>query len=115
MSRLFIEFYFDEDVSALAATLVRARGFAVTTTVEAGNRGNSDAEQLAHAVSQQQTLFTHNRADFERLAREYFAAGRTHYGIIIAVRRPARELATRMLGVLNQVTADEMKNQLRYI
>ena len=115
MSRLFIELYFDEDVSALVAALVRARGFAVTTTVEAGNLGTSDAEQLAHAATWQKTFLTHNRADFERLAQEYFAAGRTHYGIIIAVRRPARELAMRLLAVLNQVTADEMENQLRYI
>jgi hypothetical protein len=115
LSRLFIELYFDEDVSVLVAALIRARGFAVTTTVEAGNLGASDTEQLAHAVTRQQTFLTHNRADFERLTQEYFAAGRTHYGIIIAVRRPARELAMRLLDVLNQVTADEMENQLRYV
>ena len=115
MSRLFIELYLDEDVSVLVADLIRARGFAVTTTVEAGNLGKSDAEQLAHAATRQQTFLTHNRADFERLAQEYFAAGRTHYGIVIAVRRPARELAMRLLTVLNQVTADEVENQLRYI
>lgn len=115
MSRLFIELYFDEDVSALVGTLVRTRGFAVTTTVEAGHLGVSDAEQLAHAVTWQKTFLTHNRADFERLAREYFEAGRTHYGIIIAVRRPARELTMRLLNILNRATADEMENQLRYI
>ncbi len=113
MSRLFLELYFDEDVSVLVADLVRARGFTATTTLEAGNLGKSDAEQLAHAVGQRQTFLTHNRADFERIAQQYFAAGRTHNGIIIAVRRPARELAQRLLFVLNQVTADEMENQLR--
>ena len=67
MSRLFIELYFDEDVSAVVADLIRARGFSVTTTREAGRLGSSDAEQLAYAARQQKTFLTHNRADFESL------------------------------------------------
>jgi predicted nuclease of predicted toxin-antitoxin system len=115
MNRLFIELYLDEDVSALVATLVRSRGFEATTTAEAGQLGNSDAEQLAYAVSQQKTILTHNRVDFEELAREYLAKGQMHYGIIIAVRRPAHQIARRLLTILNSVTADEMIDQLRYI
>lgn len=115
MSRLFIELYFDEDVSVLVADLMRARGFAVTTTQDAGRLGATDSEQLAHAVSLRRTFLTHNRADFEQLAREYFRAGRGHYGLIIAIRRPPRELAGRILSVLNTVTADEIENQLRYV
>ena len=115
MNRLFIELYFDEDVSAVVADLIRARGFAVTTTREAGCLGSSDAEQLAYAARHQKTFLTHNRADFESLAASYFAAGQTHHGIVIAVRRPPRELAMRVLSVLNLTTADEMENQLRYV
>jgi hypothetical protein len=57
-------------------------------------------------------IFTHNRADFEALARESFAAGKTHYGIIIAVRHPAQEIVRRLLRLLNQVMADEMQDQI---
>ena len=71
--------------------------------------------QLAYAVSQQQTLLTHNRADFEAPARTHFAAGQSHRGIIIAVRHPPYEIVRRLLPILNQVTADEMQDQLRYI
>jgi hypothetical protein len=71
--------------------------------------------QLAYAISQQQTFLTHNRADFEALARTYLAAGQSHYGIIIAVRHPPYEIVRRLLRILNQVTADEMQDQLRYI
>ena len=70
---------------------------------------------MAHAAGLRMTFLTHNRADFEQLAREYFAGGRDHSGVIIAVRRPPREIARRLLQVLNTVTADEMKNQLRYV
>ena len=115
MSGLFINLYLDEDVDVLLASLVRARGFEAVTTLEAGQRGKTDAEQLAFAASQQRTLITHNRVDFEQLAQEYFAAGQTRSGILIAVRRPTYELARRVLIILNAVTADEMQNQIRYI
>jgi hypothetical protein len=115
MNRLFIELFLDEDVDVLIADLVRARGFKATTTQEAGRKGTDDDEQLAYAVSQHSTLLTHNRVHFEALAQDYFAAGKTHYGIIIAVRRPVYEIAQRLLVILNHVTADEMENQIRYI
>lgn len=115
MSRLFVELYLDENVSVLVAQLVRARGFAATTTREAGQAGKSDPEQLAYGASRRWTILTHNRVDFERLAAQYFDTGQTHCGIIVAVRRPPYELARRLLAILNQVMADEIENQLRYI
>jgi predicted nuclease of predicted toxin-antitoxin system len=115
VTRLFIEFYLDEDVSVLVADLVRARGFVAVTTREAGKLGRSDIEQLEYATSQRKTLLTHNRADFEALARQYLLTGQKHFGIIIAVRRTPFEIVQRLWGILNQVTADEMENQLRYI
>ena len=113
--RLFIELYADEDVSVLVAELLRARGFSVTTTRDAGRLGRTDAEQLSYAAEQRKTFLTHNRADFEALAHHYFTAGLTHHGVIIAVRRPPRELALKLLTILNRVTADEMVNQLHYV
>ena len=115
MSRLFIELYLDEDVDVLIAQLLRARGFIVVTTQEAEQIRNSDAEQLAYAVSQHKTLLTHNRVDFEALAQTYFAAGQPHDGIVLAIRRPPREITRRLLRILNAVTAEEMQNQVRYI
>jgi len=115
MSRLFIELYLDEDVDVLIAQLIRARGFAVVTTQEAGQLWNSDAAQLAYAVSQHKTLLTHNRVHFEALAQTYFAAGQPHDGVIIAVRRPPRDIARRLLRIFNSVTAEEMQNHVRYI
>ena len=115
MGSLFIELYLDEDVSVLVADLVRARGFEAVTAREAGQLNKTDAEQLTYAVSRRKTLLTHNRADFEALAREYFADGRSHYGLILAVRRPPHEIVRRLLAVMNQAAADEMINQVRYI
>ncbi len=115
MERLFIRLYLDEDVSIVLAKLVRARGFEAVTTVEAGNLSKSDAEQLAYAAEHELTFLTHNRRHFDELARQYLSTGRTHGGIIIALRRTPHEILQRLLKILNHVTADEMRDQVRYL
>jgi hypothetical protein len=103
MSRLFIEMYFDEDVSDIAARSLRSRGYRVLTTRETARKRATDADQLAYAASQSLALVTHNRVDFEQLAAKYFSEGLTHAGIIIAVRRPAAEIVLRLLRVLDRL------------
>ena len=115
MSKLFIELYIDEDVDILVAELVRARGFSAITTRDAGGLTKTDEEQLDFAVNQQATMLTHNRLDFERLAGQYILEDKTHYGIILATRHSPYEITRRLLLILNEVTADEMKNNIRYI
>lgn len=110
-----MEIYTDEDVNVLVAGLLRARGFVVQTTREAGNLGKDDVPQLEYAVRQEYTMLTHNRVDFELLASDYFQRGKEHHGIIIAFRHPPHEIFRRLLVILNQTTADEMMNQLIYI
>ncbi len=60
-------------------------------------------------------IVTHNRRDFEKLADDYHARGGEHAGIIIAVRRRKTEFASRLLKILNQISADEIENQVVYI
>lgn len=115
MSELFITLYLDEDVDVLLADLIRARGFSVVTTRDASNLSAKDEEQLAFATKQGRVFFTHNRGDFEALASAYFSSNLHHAGIVIATRHPVHELARRLLIILNNVTADEMLDQLRYI
>ena len=115
MSQVFIELYLDEDVSVLVSDLLRARGFVATTTQAAGNLGCRDRAQLEYATSQDKTLLTHNRADFEALAGQYFSSGTLHSGIIIAVRHSPQEIVRRLLAILNSEAKDEIENQLRYV
>lgn len=115
MSSLFICLYLDEDVNVLIADLLRARGFDAITARDAEKLHATDAEQFAYTVSQARTLVTHNRTDFEELVQTYFDSGQVHYGVIFAVRRSPQEIAQRLLAILNQVTSDEMQNQVRYI
>ncbi|MBT9316797.1 DUF5615 family PIN-like protein [Leptothoe spongobia] len=115
MSRLFISLYLDEDVNVLVADLLRAKGFDAITARDARQLHATDAEQLVYAVGQCRTLVTHNRTDFEELVQSYFDSEQMHYGVIFAVRRSPQEIAQRLLAILNQVTFDEMHNQVRYI
>jgi len=63
--KLFATLYLDEDVSALLATLLRARGIDTTTAREERMLGRLDPEQMQQAVLLERAIVTHNRNDFE--------------------------------------------------
>ncbi len=106
--------YCDEDVSVALAAMLRARGFPVTTTRDAGHLGWTDEQQLQAAADADRILLTHNRTDFERLHREWLGSGRQHAGIVIARRRLPGELTVRLGRLLGRLTADDFRNQLFY-
>jgi len=60
-------------------------------------------------------IVTHNRADFETQHRKFLENGLKHFGVIIAKRRKDAEVVARLLSLLDDATAQEMENQLRYI
>lgn len=99
----------------LVADLLRARGVFALTTAEARNWGSSDPQQLEFAVDKRYCLLTHNRTDFEVLAKEYFAAEKFHFGIVIAHRRPPKEIVRRLMLILSCTPRAEIQNQLIYI
>lgn len=115
MSKLFIEIYLDENVHVLIAKIVRSHGFKAITAQEAGRKGASDSEQLKYASENGFAILTHDRVDFEELANEYFVSGRNHCGIIILADNSPQEISRRTIAVLNDLTADEMINQIIYI
>ncbi len=113
--KLFIQLYMDEDVSIVLSKLLKARGFDVITSRDANMLGKTDEEQLTYAATCKRVLFTHNRVDFENLYTEYLKIGKFHWGIIIANRRDEYSLLNRLLMILNNITMEEMRNQIRYI
>lgn len=87
----------------------------MSTTRDAQRLGTTDEDQLAYTATREMTLVTHNRVDFESLVQDYFILHKPHAGVIIAVRHPPHEIARRLMVILNQITADEMRDQVRYI
>jgi len=114
-STLYVHLYFDEDVSVGIVENLRTRGFDVLSVRDAGALGRSDDEQMLYAVSQKRAMVTHNRIDFEKQHVKFLEKGMQHYGVIVAKRRRDTEVAAKLLALLDTVTAEEMKNQLRYI
>ena len=115
ISSLYIHLYFDEDVSAGIVDNLRTRGFDVLSSRDADTLGKPDNEQMFYAVSLSRAIVTHNRADFETQHREFLENGLKHFGVIIAKRRRDAEVVARLLSLLDDATAQEMENQLRYI
>ncbi len=91
------------------------RGFEATTARQLDMLHKSDREQLAFAAEREMVVVTHDRVDFEDLAQRYFSEGCMHAGIIIAVERPVFALVDRLVMLLDDRTADELKNQIIYI
>ncbi|MFM7219425.1 MAG: DUF5615 family PIN-like protein [Nodosilinea sp.] len=112
--KIFASLYTDEDIANLVATLLRNRGLDVLTTIEAGMSGFSDDEQLAYAASDNRCILTHNRVDYERSHLNYVQADQQHSGIIVTPQNNAYEVAKRVSIILNNLTADEVFNQLLY-
>lgn len=110
-----ISIYLDEDVSVLVGEMLRARGLDVLTTREADNLGANDEDQLKFSMLSGRVFLTHNRVDFERLAVKFFENDWRHSGIIIAVRRPPREITLKTLAALRDLSWRDMVNQIRYI
>jgi hypothetical protein len=64
------------------------------------------------------TILTYNAQDFISLARTWHIAGREHAGIILSEQFSQRqfgELLRRVLRLLDNVTADEMHNQIIFL
>mgnify|MGYP001025447253 CR=1 FL=1 len=77
--------------------------------------GLTDNEQLSYAASQGRALFTFNAADYVRLHLDWLRGGEQHYGIIVSEQLPVGETVCRLLGLLNRVSAEEMRNQLYWL
>ncbi len=112
---LFISLYLDEDVHKRVASALRLRHFDVISAHEIGRWGFSDEEQLIHATMENRAIFTYNTTDYLQLHLEWLQRGREHAGIIVSNQLPIGQTMRRLLNLLNQVTADEIQNQLYWL
>src|SRR5215469_7512143 len=75
------------------AQVLRDQGIEAATVTEIGMAGRSDADIFAAATDGGYALLTENVSDFARLGSEHVAAGRHHFGLLVALssgfsRRP---------------------------
>lgn len=110
--------YLDNNIDLWIASDLRSRGFESVHSLETGNERLTDEGYLRWATDHQHTIVTFDRKDFQLLAEQWNARGAEHAGIIITIslpRLPISEMHRRLLAFLNQVSADEMRNRLRWL
>jgi predicted nuclease of predicted toxin-antitoxin system len=105
----------DEQIWVYLATLLRDQGFNVYHVTEIGLDHTPDSDILRIAVENHQAVVTFNVKDFISLAAQYFEEGKEHYGIVVSDQISQGELQRRVTNLLNRVTADELKNMVRYL
>jgi hypothetical protein len=74
-----------------------------------------DEKQMAWAASERRAIVTFNFADFVVLHEKYLRESRDHFGIILSTEEKIGILLRRLLRLLNTVSADELKGQIRWL
>lgn len=113
-----LRLYHDEDALQQAAvSAFRQAGFDCLTTVEAGNRGKQDEEQLMFAASVGRVLFTSNTGDFSALHKSWMNAGLRHNGIVILTdQRTHIGVQLRAMQSLSRTLSDEdLVNRIEFL
>jgi hypothetical protein len=111
-------FYVDEDAmdGELIAGL-RLNGLDVQSAHEAGLIETPDEVHLDFASGVGRALYTFNQADFPRIHGEWFAAGRTHAGIVVGAqqRYSVGEQIRRLIRIVTSLTAEQMVNRIEFL
>ena len=105
----------DEHIWVYLATLLREQGFDVVHVCEGGLEGKPDDEILRVASEKHRAVVTFNIKDFIPLAIKYFDDGKEHFGIVVSDQISRGELQKRVTNLLKKITADELKNTIRFL
>lgn len=118
---LYLVPYFDEDFDLNVMDALKAQGYQVHCARDEGfttaqlKRTVGDTEQLAYAVSRAWTVVTFNRGDFANLHTEYLTKGWEHNGIVVSLQVETGRAVRALLNLLDQVSVDQVRNQLLYL
>jgi len=107
--------HLNEHLSPRLAEQLRKYGFDVTSTLELNMIGVDDDEQLAYASSTKRAIVTFNHKDFAVRHVQYMATNQQHWGIILSTEESVDVLRRRLLRLLNTLSAEELKNQIRWL
>jgi predicted nuclease of predicted toxin-antitoxin system len=107
--------HLNEHLSPRLAVQLRRYGFDVTSSQESRLLSDDDSTQFAYAVTEQRAILTFNFTDFVVLHDRYLAEGTDHWGVILSTEESIGVLMHRILRLLNTVSAEELKNQVRWL
>jgi predicted nuclease of predicted toxin-antitoxin system len=105
-----VKFFFDHDVPADAARVLRQEGHEVTELREVLHVEATDAEVFRYAHERELMLVTCNRDDFLLLA-----ANRAHAGLIVLIRRRTRQAeCAHLLALLGRAGEDGLRGNINF-
>ncbi len=116
--KLFASIYVDADLTPRIVAALRQRGYECRSALEDGCGAATDEHILARATELNMVLLTNNDRDFSLLAQQWAKEGRPHAGILITEQYRNQQLGEflrRLLRFLDTVTADEMRDAIRYL
>ncbi|MEZ4769515.1 MAG: DUF5615 family PIN-like protein [Caldilineales bacterium] len=90
-------------------------GYDVVHIVDLGGRGMSDSDVMALAEQEDRVILTFNSRDYIPLAIDWFEQGRDHPGVLVSPELSRGELQRRVRLFLQNTSADEMFNQIRWL
>ena len=110
-----IKLLLDEHIwQGLTAALTQ-RGYDVVHIGDTEQRGMDDEPLLALATAQGRAVLTYNSRHFVPLVRLCYEASREHAGVILSIQLPPGELLRQMERLLATLSADELKNTVRWL
>ena len=107
--------YLEEGIHGRLAQALRERGLDAQGFGEAGRMGYSDADQLAHAVSERRAIVTYDLRHFQELAIIYLVEEKDHWGIVISPQYELGEMLRRLIRLCDTYTAEQLRNQIVYL
>lgn len=112
----------DEHYPKEIAIQLRRAGYDVTTVSDSGRKRTRDEALLQIAAAEERVLVSNNARDFQPIARQWLASGRSHFGILLTSDRSLPRhrryagLYVRALRPLLDTSADDaLFNQIRWL
>ena len=111
-----IKIYTNESVNVAIPEGLRRRGIEAWSAKDAGNLGLTDEAQLAYAVRQGATIFTHDD-DFFQLAVQWIKEGRSHCGVIYAHQQEVTigECISKIRFIVDLLAPQDMKDHIEFL
>lgn len=111
-----LKIYTDENVNPAIVNGLRRRGVKAWSTVEAGNSGLSDEDQLVYAAKEHAVLFTHDM-DLISIANKWIKAGKEHWGVIYVHQESLSigQCIYRLKDYVDILEAEDMKNLVEFL
>lgn len=110
-----IKLLLDEHIWEGLADVLAQRGYDVIHIANTDQRGLDDEPLLTFAAAHGRAVLTYNVRHFVPLVAQWYQVHREHAGVILSIQLLPGELLRRMEKLLTTLSADDLKNTVRWL